>query len=446
MQSKVLTIVLVLFVGFATAQGLYQKTEQFLVGNGLNITLIHSDTANAQVNVNAFINYGSNSDALAIEGIAEIMASIYNESNNRYASDSLATQWDAISSSLQTQVTPAYTQLSFSVNKKNTAKAIELLAAVLSGVQFSEKWLQQQQLALRAANTIANLTTTAACVRVADGFTSGTIAVPRSSQLNSINMEGLQEIYKLYYSPVNTHIVLSGNVQGKVLKPILDSSFAAWRFQFPVSPKLPVFEKPIIQTAEYAFAAKQGTHTTICWVKNAPYFGAKDEMAFKLAFGAFQELFLTEVTGNAAAAGMQFSFVYDELQNNGTFKVIAEARNEDAYKAFDVFNEILYKFNERGITEAQLRRQKQFLRSAYLNQTPADLAVFFNPILYPDIKERKPYLSIVEKTLLKDVLEVSKTYFTQQQFKCAVVGPREIFGNTITDFKRYALSSFDVNR
>lgn len=429
------------------AQGLYQKTEQILVGNGLNVTLIHCDTSNAQVGLNAFINYGSNSDRAATEGIAEILATAFQNGCESYPKDSLKSAFNVLNTELKVTLSPAYTRLQFTVDKKYTEEAIGLMAAILSAPQLDAAWLQQAQTQIRAANTINNLSTTEVAKRVADGFANPNTETIRSTTLNSINLDGLQEVYAFFYSPVNTHLVLTGNVNGKVLKPLLDSAFASWRFKFPVSPKMAVLPKPEILTPAYAFAPRPtSTYTSLCWVKEAPHFGAKDDLAFQLALGAFRDLCYLETEGNLQASGIRFSTEYDELKNDGSFKICADANPDDAPKAINLFNELLYKFNDRGITEAQLRRQKTALKSRYQNQTPEEIAAFFNPVLYPDLKERKTYLADLEKVELKDVLDAMKSYFGQQQFKCAVVGPKEVFGNTITDFKRYSLSSFDVNR
>lgn len=440
-------ILLILVHAAVMGQGLYQKTEQFVVGNGVNFTLIHADTANAQVSINAFINYGTNSDRVATEGIAEIMSTVFTEGCEAYPKDSLLVQWAQLKTNLRISLSPVYTQLSFEVDKRNVEQGLKLMAALLAAPRFNAKWLKQELLRLKAANSVANLSTHELCMRVAAGFANPLLDLPRSNQMSSINTEGLDEVYKLYFSPVNTFIVLAGNMNSKELRKVADTTFGAWKYKFPVSPKMVVLEKPSIVLPEYAFASKpESPYTTICWMKNAPHFGAKDATAFKLALTAFQDFLMLELDGNETAKGMRFSVVYDELKNDGTYKIIADVLNEQAPDALEVFNETLYKFVDRGISDAQLRKQKSAFKSSYLNQTPADLAVFFNPILYPDLKVRKTYPSVVDKIELAAVNDALKTYFVQQLYKCTVVGPREIFGRNIADFKRYSISSFDVNR
>lgn len=440
-------ILLILVHAAAMGQGLYQKTEQFVVGNGVNFTLIHCDTPNAQVSINAFINYGTNSDRVATEGIAEIMSTVFNEGCERYPKDSLMVEWAKLKTNLRISLNPVYTQLSFAVDKRNVEQGLKIMAALLTAPRFNAKWLKQEQLRLKTANSVINLPTHELCLRVAAGFANPLLDLPRSNQLSSINTEGLDEVYKLYFSPVNTFMVLAGNMNSKELRKIVDTTFSSWKYKFPVSPKMVVLEKPSIILPEYAYASKpESPYTTICWMKNAPHFGAKDANAFKLALGAFQDFMTMELEGNEIDKGMHFSVVYDELKNDGTYKVVADVLNEQAADALELFNETLYKFVDRGISDAQLRKQKAAFKSVYLNQTPADLAVFFNPVLYPDIKLRKTYPSVIDKLELAAVNDALKTYFVQQQYKCTVVGPREIFGRNIGDIKRYSISSFDVNR
>lgn len=428
------------------AQALYQKIDQFRLENGLLVTLIQCDTASGLVHIATYTRFGDRDDEQNTNGMASILLDAVYAGSKQYTTDSLRSVLNEYGTLLEVKQTAACTEYALQVNKGALEPVLQVLAESLIEARISEKWLQAEVAKLKVQTAVYDKTTDEQNALTVQDFVLGNMDLPKVEALDAITYQGIEEVYRIYFSPVNTALVITGAIDIATAKQWAKTYFSGWRTRLPFNPAIRRIDAKPMEGMTYAWLSCPEAKTAVFrYVKEAPHWQAKDQLSFQLCAAALEDFLRADMLGRVAASQVDCSVEYDPSQNNGVFAIKLVSTPDAAQKVDELIKESLYRFFQRGPAESQLRNAKAILKNAYLRQTPAELSEFFNPIIYTDLKDRRTYLQSIQDIEQKDFDAAFKKYMDPTVFSCVVAAPREPFGNNMTSFKRYTLRDLISN-
>ena len=172
-------------------------------------------------------------------GIASFTAKMLKDGGaGRYASKELLGKIETLGADLGVEVGPDSTVFSLAVSKAHTDEALDLLGTIVREPRWDNqefgklKKRQVQKLADKAKSSgtwAATMLLWRELYRLPTGLHpyAAYDAVP--SELAKITAQNCREFYKKHYSPKNTEVVVSGDIDVETAKKAVQHAFGAWK-------------------------------------------------------------------------------------------------------------------------------------------------------------------------------------------------------------------------
>jgi zinc protease len=435
----------------ATAQTELPAIEKYKLKNGMEVIITDHGTLPV-TSLSFYINVGKENETPGQQALASITAgalSYGNQVNDRVEQDKLVNE---MGGKFSAESNDNYTQVDFMFPNTSMDKAVELMSNILLKPKFAQEDLQQQVQQMLNYNNPAKMDITALASMFSDLFVYGS-AHPLgrhfyTAQLSKITPAQVQEFYKFNYTPKNTRLVISGKTDRDKIKKLVEQHFGGWTAEFGEINSA-MYEMPAISKKEYAFVNKsKATQASLRWTKKAPSAGSKDVIPFRIAALMFNTLLFDEIRAKEGKT-YGINLLYNEDNNNGTYAVASQVRNEVMHGTILSFDRVLKEFYDKGITEEKLRMGKASLKNELLSiEDPLQFTDFINPLLY-DYNKRKEYLAEVEKVDLATVNKAIKKYFDPSSYKLVIAGDEAVLTDQlskIANLQKFSLKAIEVDQ
>ncbi|MDB4966841.1 MAG: peptidase domain protein [Myxococcales bacterium] len=319
-------------------------------------------------------------------GVAQFVATMLRKGTQRRTADQISDAIDFVGGAISAQAAGGGIYVSCHARTRDLALCLDLLADVAMNATFPESEMDQSRDELMSTvngvkdNPQSLATWHAANVFFGDDDPRGRPMSKRS--LESIDRKALVEYRDRWFAPNNAILAISGDIDDKTARPLINKSFGAWKKK-TVPPLTDPPARPMASAKVMPVRlvdkpdATQSTVVVIGpGIKHAdPQFYAIRLMNYALGGGGFSSRLMKVVRSEGGKTyGVRSSF--DAGREAGPFHASTFTRNAETAATLKIVLAEIAKMRETGPTEEELKAAKSNLIGGYglRLETGADLA------------------------------------------------------------------------
>lgn len=368
-------------------------------------------------------------------GLAQITASMMNESTENYSAEAMQEELRKIGSSIYINAGRNSTIVSINTLKKNLDKTLELATEKLYRPGFRqedfERVIKQQLEGIIASRKDPDAIATDVFNRLLYGD-EHIYSVPAEGieeTVEKISLDDIRDFYKKYYAPNLGELVIVGDINKDEILPKMEF-LMKWQHTKVELPKLPApkpGDKTKIYLVDKANAPQSeiriGYMTDLEYDATGPYFKSY-LMNFPLggAFNSRINLNLREDKGWTYGAGSGFNSSEDPGPYTANAGVLASATDSAVVE----FMKEIADYRDKGVTESELDFMRKSIgqRDARSYETPGQKAGFLRQIIHYNLdKSFVDEQAKIIKTISKEEIdELAKKYLDDDNLYILVVG------------------------
>ncbi len=405
-------------------------------GNGIKVIGTKSDEI-PTVAVRLTLNGGHKFDANepSKSGLAQVTASLLNESTQNYTAEQMQEELRKIGSSINIFAGNNSTTVSVNTLKKNLGRTMELVEEKLLRPAFVqtdfERIMKQQMEGIIASQKDPSAIAGQVYNRLLYGD-NHIFSVPASGiegTVKNITLEDVQAFYNSYYSPNLGELVVVGDIEKDEILGQLDflKNWSSKDVSIPELPKAEPADKTKLYLVDKVDAPQSqiriGYMTGLEYDATGEYFKSY-LMNYPLggAFNSRINLNLREDKGWTYGARGFFSSTEEEGSYTALAGVLGTATDSSV---FEMMKEITT-YRERGITDDELAFMRKSIgqRDARSYETPGQKAGFLRRIVHYDLDRSfvDDQTKIINTISKEEINALAKKYLNDDQFYILVVG------------------------
>ena len=345
--------------------------EKVVLKNGLTVLLLVKHGV-PLVNISTIVKAGAASDPAGQEGLANVTAELLRKGTKTRTAQQFAADLDFIGGSLEAEAGSDYSVVNVEFLTKDLARGLELFSDALLHPTFPEdettKLLAQSADAIRAAKDDPQ----SVAIPYYVGYLYGTHPYGRPASgdevsLTRIRRDDVAKFYEANYAPSNTIIAIAGEFNADEMKSKLEQRFGAWPARTvktetipPVTPakgkRLLLIDKPDASQVYFAIG-NTGVSAT-----------DPDRVAIRVVNTIFGGRFTSDLN---EALRVESGYTYgaesffDDRKVAGPFAIFSFTKNETTTPAIDLALQVLAKLHKDGVTEAQLKSAKSYIKGQF---------------------------------------------------------------------------------
>jgi zinc protease len=345
--------------------------EKVVLKNGLTVLLLVKHGV-PLVNISTIVKAGAASDPAGQEGLANVTAELLRKGTKTRTAQQFAADLDFIGGSLEAEAGSDYSVVNVEFLTKDLARGLELFSDALLHPTFPEdettKLLAQSADAIRAAKDDPQ----SVAIPYYVGYLYGTHPYGRPASgdevsLTRIRRDDVAKFYEANYAPSNTIIAIAGEFNADEMKSKLEQTFGAWPARTvktetipPVTPakgkRLLLIDKPDASQVYFAIG-NTGVSAT-----------DPDRVAIRVVNTIFGGRFTSDLN---EALRVESGYTYgaesffDDRKVAGPFAIFSFTKNETTTPAIDLALQVLAKLHKDGVTEAQLKSAKSYIKGQF---------------------------------------------------------------------------------
>lgn len=415
--------------------------------NGIKVLGVESNET-PTLSVTLSLEGGVLLDDISKPGLANLTASLMNESTKNYSTEEIANQLSLIGSSVRVYASGRYINVEASTLAKNAARTMDLLQEKLMSPAFSQadfdlvkqRTLQGMQQSLKNPSVLAG--------RGRDALMYGTdvrLGLPDSGTLASIQaitLDDVKTFYNDYIRPNHASMVAVGDIEkAELLK--LSAFLNAWEGKEYALPSFE-FDKEIEKGKLFIVDNPGGVQSVVSIFRHAPVYDAYDEY-FKLSLANFTlggmfnsriNLNLREDKGYTYGARSRFA----GGKATGSFRAGADVTAKFTKESIDEFLFEIERYKESGMSKEELA----FLQNAYSQsdalkyETPSQKAGFLVRLLSLGLD--KDYTAkqqkIIENISVEELNKLAAKWLDTSKMHILVVGDANTLKESLKDLGR----------
>ena len=400
--------------------------------NGLTVLMMEQREIPI-VSFSFIVKAGSTADPVGKEGVAGLTASLIRKGTKSRTSDQLSAELDFIGGQLFAGADYDYTSGRAEFLKKDIGKGLELFADALLNPTFPAeevtKLLKQSIDGAKSAKDQAGGV-------ISDYFSAylygshpyGRPTDGDEKSLPNITREDIAKFYESYYTPSNTILAVAGDFNSAEMEKWLSDKFGVW-----ADKKVPAINLPAPATfagKKLLLVDKPDSTQTYFQIGNV---GVTRTNPDRVYIGVINTLFggrFTSMLNDAlrVSSGLTYGARsgFDQRKAAGPFAISTYTRNATTEQAIDMALDILKRLHEKGVTEADLKSAKNYIKGQYPPriETSDQQAALLAELEFYGLDERdiNEYYSKIDAMTLADAQRVIKQYFPLDNLVFVLVG------------------------
>ena len=428
-------------VGVLNAEGLklppYKKVK---LKNGLTVLLMEQREIPI-VSFSFIVKAGSTADPVGKEGVAGLTVTLLRKGTKSRTSEQFSAELDFIGAQVGAGADYDYTSGRAEFLKKDLAKGLDLLADALLNPTFPAdevtKLLKQSIDGAKSAKDQAQGVIGeyfAAYLYGSHPYGRPTDGDEKS--LPNITREDITRFYESHYTPSNTILAVAGDFAVAEMEKLLADKFGAWPDGNPggnKDRKAPATSLP----APAAFTGKKlllvdkpDSTQTYFLIGNLGIARANpDRVSIEVINTLFGGRF-TSMLNDAlrVSSGLTYGARsgFDQRKAAGPFAISTYTRNETTEKAIDMALDILKRLHEKGVSEADLKSAKNYIKGQFpprIETTDQQAALLAELEFYGlDERDINEFYSKIDAMTLADARRVIKQYFPLDNLVFVLIG------------------------
>ncbi|HEY8461188.1 MAG TPA: pitrilysin family protein [Blastocatellia bacterium] len=407
----------------------YKKAK---LKNGMTLLLMEQREIPI-VSFNFIVKAGSTADPAGKEGVASLVAELLRKGTKTRSADQLSAELDYIGGQLSASAALDYSRGRAEFLKKDLSVGLDLLADALLNPVFPQdevtKLLKQRLDGVRAAKDRAQ----GVIGLYFNAYLFGDHPYGRPTggdekSLAAITREDVVGFYGAYYSPSNVILAVAGDFDAAEMERMLAEKFGGWAAKDAPAVNLPepaqargkrllLIDKPDSTQTFYQIGS-------LGVARNNP-----DRVYIQVVNTLFGGRF-TSMLNDAlrVSSGLTYGASSSFAQNRarGQFVISTFTRNETTEKAIDMTLDVLKRLREQGISDADLKSAKAYIKGQFPPQieTTDQLAAQIAQLEFYGLDEREinDFYAKIDAMTMDDARRVIKQYFPQDDLTFVLIG------------------------
>ena len=407
----------------------YKKVK---LKNGMSLLLMEQREI-PLVSLSFIVRTGSTADPAGREGAASLVAELLRKGTKTRSADQLSAELDFIGGQLSVSAALDYTSGRAEFLKKDLSKGLDLLADAMLNPTFPQdevtKLLKQRLDGVRAAKDQAQ----GVINWYFNAYLFGDHPYGRPTggdekSLAAITREDVVKFYEACYTPSNTILAAAGDFNTAEMERILAEKFGGWTPKNAPPVNLP--EPPPPQGKRLLLVDKPDSTQTFYQIGALGIARTNPDRVYirvvnTLFGGRFTSMLndaLRVSSGLTYGAGSSFS----ENRARGPFVIGTYTRNATTETAIDLTLDILKRLHEQGVSEADLKSAKAYIKGQFPPQieTTDQLAAQIAQLEFYGLDEREinNLNAKIDAMTLDDARRVIKQYFPLDNLVFVLIG------------------------
>lgn len=428
------SVILTTLTGFSSATNAADftlpKYEKMVLGNGLTVYLMKQDEV-PLVDVVAIVKAGAVSDGKA--GLAQMAASNLLLGTKSLSREAFQEKLDFIGAQTSTGADLEYSYLNASLASKDIDTVLPLLRDVLINPAFDKTEFEQQK-----ARYLADLERQKESPRAKVGAFFNALLYQEHAYANnvggnvesvqSITLENVKDFHSKWFSPKNSAVIVTGDIDPKAMAKKLKKLFGEWKgkaISANVSAELP-----------------QPSESTVLLVNKSD----ATESTFVIGGPGIKRSnpdFVAVSVVNTILGGRFTSWLNDELRVNtgltygarsgfsankqgGSFTISTFTKTSTTTDAIDLALKTYAKLWQQGIDADTLNSAKSYVKGQFppRYETSSDIAFLLGEMFVYDFDESfiNTFTQQVNKLTVERSKEVIAKYFPQKNMQFVIIG------------------------
>jgi zinc protease len=409
--------------------------ERVLFDNGLRLYIL-PDRELPLVQIKAVIRTGSMYDPPGQEGLAELTATTMRTGGTAGMSgDAVDEALESMAASIQVSVNRDSAIFSYSVLKKNLDRGFELFSGMLRQPSFEENKLilgkdlkieelrrifdDPQKLAFREFGRL-----------MYEGSPRGRL--PSSDSIRTIRRDDLLRCHRLFFHPKNIMISITGDIDGKEAKILMDRYLGTWT-AMEEKPETPPLPRP--QEGNIFFLTKDVPQSIVIFGWPAPAkrdarFYPFEMLDFIVGSGGFRSRIFQEVRTNLGLAYSTGSF-YKASSDYGLFGAYALTKSESTVKVSTRIRDIIREMGERPVPPVELERAKKAILNSFIFSFTSAEQISLQRLMieYDGMPDDflTDYRSKIGNVRAEDIRDTARQYLSQDRAIVLIIGSDQVY-------------------
>ncbi len=407
----------------------YKKVK---LKNGMSLLLMEQREI-PLVSLSFIVRTGSTADPAGREGVASLAAELLRKGTKTRGADQLSDELDFIGGQLGASAALDYTSGRAEFLKKDLSKGLDLLADAMLNPTFPQdevtKLLKQRLDGVRAAKDQAQ----GVISSYFNAYLFGNHPYGRPTggdekSLAAITRDDVVKFYEACYTPSNTILAAAGDFNTAEMERVLAEKFGGWAPKNAPPVSLP--EPPPPQGKRLLLVDKPDSTQTFYQIGALGIARTNPDRVYiqvvnTLFGGRFTSMLndaLRVSSGLTYGAGSSFS----ENRARGPFFIGTYTRNATTEKAIDLTLDILKRLHEQGVSEADLKSAKAYIKGQFPPriETTDQLAAQIAQLEFYGLDEREidNLNAKIDAMTLDDARRVIKQYFPLDNLVFVLIG------------------------
>ncbi len=400
--------------------------------NGMTILLLEQHEV-PLVSFSFIVKAGSVADPAGKEGLAATTAGLLRKGAKGRTADQISAELDFIGGQLVSSAGVDYTIGRAEFVKKDIDKGLDLLADVMLNPTFPEdevtKLIKQSVDGIISAKDQADEVIGVYFNAYLYGkHPYGRPASGDEKSLASITRDDVLKYYQTYYTPSNVILAAAGDFDSAEMERRLTEKFGSWPSKTAPAVNLP--EASPQSGKRLLLVDKPDSTQTYYQIGNL---GIARNNPDRVYINVLNTLFggrFTSMLNDAlrVSSGLTYGArsSFDQRKSRGSFVISTFTSNENTEKAVDMTLAILKRLHEKGITEADLKSAKNYIKGQFPPQieTNDQLAGLIAQLEFFGLDERdiNEYYAKIDAMTLADAQRVIKQYFPLENLVFVLIG------------------------
>jgi len=407
----------------------YKKVK---LKNGMTLLLMEQREI-PLISFSFIVRTGSTADPAGKEGVASLVAELLRKGTKTRSADQLSAELDFIGGQLGASAALDYSSGRAEFLKKDLSKGLELLADAMLNPAFPQdevtKLLKQRLDGISAAKDQAQgVIGSYFNAYLFSNHPYGRPTVGDEKSLAAITREDVVKFYEACYTPSNLIIAAAGDFNATEMERILTERFGGWAEKNAPTVNLP--EPAAAQGKRLLLIDKPDSTQTYYQIGNLGIARANPDRVYVQVVNTLFGGRFTSMLNDAlrVSSGLTYGArsYFSENRARGPFVIATFTRNATTEKAIDMTLDILKRLHEHGISEAELKSAKAYIKGQFPPQieTTDQLAAQIAQLEFHGLDEREinNFNAKIDAMTLDDARRVIKQYFPLDNLVFVLIG------------------------
>ena len=418
------------------------EVERARLDNGIRLFIL-PETELPLIQVKVVVGTGNMYDPIGQEGLTELTAATMRTGGKAGMSgDAFDEALESIAANFNVSSNRDSVIFSFSVFKKNLDRGLDLFFGTLLQPSFGENRLtlakdlkieelrrivdDPKQLAFREFGRLMH-----------EASLRGRLATVES--IRSIQREDLLHCYRRFFHPENIMISITGDVERKEAKDLVNRYLGTWRA--PGEKTVPP-PPPLIQKGNIFFLTKETSQSTVIigWlapakrdVRHYPF----EVLDFIIGSGGFRSRIFQEIRTNMGWAYSTGSF-YRANPDYGLFGVYASTKSESTVKVTARIQDIIRDMGEKLVSPMELEGAQKAIQNSFIFSFKSAEQVSLQQLMIEYDRLPDDYLATyrtkIGKVTSQNIRENASQYLSITNAIILIVGSEQVYRDLAANF------------